>query len=230
MTAFLSDSLFFGAVITIAFYALGLALKKRFKLAVFNPLLIGVICVIAVLLITDTEYAVYKQSADMISWFLTPATVCLALPLYEKLHLLKKHWKAVCAGLLCGVLVSLACVYALCLVMKLSPELYATLLPKSITSAIGMGVSEELGGVPALTVACIILSGIFGSITCEGVFRLLHIHSPIAKGVAIGASAHAIGTAKAMELGQVEGAMSSLALAVCGLITVPLAPLFHALL
>ena len=230
MTAFLSDSMFFGAVITIAFYALGLALKKRFKLAVFNPILIGVICVIAVLLITDTDYAVYKQSADTISWFLTPATVCLALPLYEKLHLLKKHWKAVCAGLLCGVLTSMVCVFALCLVMKLSPELYATLLPKSITSAIGMGVSEELGGVPALTVACIILSGIFGSITCEGVFRLLRIHSPIAKGIAIGASAHAIGTAKAIELGQTEAAMSSLALAVCGLITVPLAPLFHALL
>ena len=230
MTAFLSDSMFFGAVLTIACYSFGLMLKKRFKLAILNPILIGVICVIAVLLLTGTDYAVYKQSADTISWFLTPATVCLALPLYEKLQLLKKHWKAVCAGLACGVLTSLVCVYLLCLLMKLSPEMYATLLPKSITSAIGMGVSEELGGVPALTVACIILSGIFGSITCESVFKLLRIHSPIAKGVAIGASSHAIGTAKAIELGQTEAAMSSLALAVCGLITVPLAPIFHAFL
>jgi len=230
MTAFLSDSMFFGAVITLAFYSLGLALKKRFRLAVFNPILIGVICVIALLLLTDTDYAVYKQSADTISWFLTPATVCLALPLYEKLHLLKKHWKALCAGLLCGVLVSLACVFLLCWLMKLSPQMYATLLPKSITSAIGMGVSEELGGVPSLTVACIILSGIFGSITCETVFKIARIHSPIARGVAIGASSHAIGTAKAIELGQTEAAMSSLALVVCGLITVPLAPLFYGFL
>ena len=230
MTAFLSDSLFFGAVITIAFYTLGLLMKKRFKLAVFNPILIGVICVIAVLLLTDTDYQVYKQSADTISWFLTPATVCLALPLYEKLLLLRNCWKAALIGLCAGAVTSLVCVWLMCLLFDLPHEMYATLLPKSITSAIGIGVSQELGGVPSLTVACIILSGIFGSITCESVFKLFRIHSPIAKGLAIGASSHAIGTARAIEYGPVEGAMSSLAIAVSGLLTVVGASFFAQLL
>lgn len=230
MTAFLNNSVFFGAAITIAFYALGLALQKRFRLAILNPTLIAVVCVIGVLSATGTGYSAYQQSADALSWFLTPATVCLALPLYEKLHLLKKHWKAVLAGLFCGVLTSLVLVVALCRLMRLSPELGATLLPKSITSAIGVEVAAELGGHVPLTVACIILSGIFGSIVCEKVFSLFRIHSPLARGLALGAASHAIGTAKAAELGQTEMAMSSLALVVCGLVTVPLAPLFYTLL
>ena len=230
MTDFLTNSVFFGALLTLAGYSLGLFLKKRFRLAVFNPILIGVICVIGVLVTADIPYASYQKGADCIAYFLTPATVCLALPLYEKLQLLKKYWKAVCAGLAGGVVTSLLCVVLLCKLMKLSPEMCATLLPKSITSAFGMGLSEEMGGVPSLTVAAIILSGIFGNITCEAVFKALRIHSPVAKGLAIGASSHAIGTGKAIELGKVEAAMSSLALVVCGLITVPLAPLFLKLL
>ena len=230
MTAFLIDSAFFGALLTIAAYALGMLLKKRFRLAIFNPILIGVICVIGVLRVTDVPYERYMDGAQYISYFLTPATVCLALPLYEKLQLLKSCWRAVLIALLAGTVTSLACVWLLCLAFGLPHELYVTLLPKSITSAIGIGVCEELGGVPALTVACIILSGIFGSISAEWVFRLLRISSPIAKGVAVGTSSHAIGTARALELGRTEGAMSSLALVVCGLLTVVLAPLFGQLI
>lgn len=230
MTAFLSDSLFFGALITIACYALGMFLKGRFKLAILNPILIGVILVIGILTATGVSYDSYMKSAEKISYFLTPATVCLALPLYDKLALLKKSWKAVVIGLIAGVLTSLLCILLLCLVMKLPKEIYATLLPKSITSAIGMDVSVELGGVGSLTVASIILSGIFGSISAEWVFKLARVHSPIAKGLAIGASSHAIGTAKAVEMGKTEGAMSSLALVVCGLVTVVLAPIFYGFL
>lgn len=229
MTIFLGDSLFFGALITIACYAVGLLLRRRFKLAILNPTLISVLLVIGILSATGVSYETYMQGADKISYFLTPATVCLALPLYEKLNLLKKSWKAVAVGLLCGVLTSLVCILLLCLVMKLPKEIYATLLPKSITSAIGMDVSVELGGVGSLTVASIILSGIFGSITAEWVFRVMRIHSPVAKGLAIGASSHAMGTAKAVEMGRTEGAMSSLALVVCGLLTVMLAPVFYGL-
>ncbi len=229
MTIFLRDSLFFGALITIACYAVGLLLRRRFKLAILNPTLISVLLVIGILSATGVSYETYMQGADKISYFLTPATVCLALPLYEKLNLLKKSWKAVAVGLLCGVLTSLVCILLLCLVMKLPKEIYATLLPKSITSAIGMDVSVELGGVGSLTVASIILSGIFGSITAEWVFRVMRIHSPVAKGLAIGASSHAMGTAKAVEMGRTEGAMSSLALVVCGLLTVMLAPVFYGL-
>jgi len=230
MTAFLSDSVFFGAVLTIACYALGLLLRKRFRLAIFNPILIGVLCVIGVLSLTGVPYPAYFESANHLSWFLTPATVCLALPLYDRLKLLKRCWKAALAGMAAGAVTSLLCIWALCMLMQLPKELYATLLPKSITSAIGVGVSEELGGIPALTVAAIILSGIFGSITAEGVFKLCRIHSPIARGLAIGVSSHAIGTAKAVELGPTEAAMSSLALVVCGLITVVLAPIFYTFL
>lgn len=229
MTIFLGDSLFFGALITIACYAVGLLLRRRFKLAILNPTLISVLLVIGILSATGVSYETYMQGADKISYFLTPATVCLALPLYEKLNLLKKSWKAVAVGLLCGVLTSLVCILLLCLVMKLPKEIYATLLPKSITSAIGMDVSVELGGVGSLTVASIILSGIFGSITAEWVFRVMRIHSPVAKGLAIGASSHAMGTAKAVEMGRTESAMSSLALVVCGLLTVMLAPVFYGL-
>lgn len=230
MNAFLANSLFFGAMLTIACYAIGLMLKKRFKLAILNPVLISVICVIGVLCVCDVEYEAYKKSADVISYFLTPATVCLALPLYDKLFLLKKYWKAVCVSLLGGVVTSLGSVVILCKLMSLSPELCATLLPNSITTAVGMNLAQEMGGIASMAAACIILTGIFGSITCEWIFKLLRIHSPVAKGLAIGAASHAIGTSRALELGITEAAMSSLALAVCGLLTVLLAPLFLRLL
>lgn len=230
MIAFLSSSLFFGAVLTIVCYAIGVRLRQRFQLAILNPTLLCVLMVIAVLSALGMEYEQYMYGADKLSYLLTPATVCFALPLYDKLALLKKSWKAVVIGLIAGVLTSLVCILLLCLVMKLPKEIYATLLPKSITSAIGMDVSVELGGVGSLTVASIILSGIFGSISAEWVFKLVRVHSPIAKGLAIGASSHAIGTAKAVEMGKTEGAMSSLALVVCGLVTVVLAPIFYGFL
>lgn len=226
----MSDSIFFGMVATIAFYALGLALQKRYRSAILNPTLISAVCLIAVFGHWEDGYAAYQPGGEILSQLLTPATVCLALPLYERLRLLQKHWKAVLVGLLCGVLSSLLSTLLLCKLMKLSPDIYATLLPKSITSAIGMGVSEELGGITSLTMACTVLTGIFGSMVCEAVFKLCRIHSPIAKGLAIGASSHALGTAKAAQLGQTEAAMSTLALVVCGLLTVVLAPVFYTLL
>ena len=230
MTAFLSESLFFGAALTIACYFIGTLLRRHFKLAILNPTLLCVLMVIAVLCATGVSYEGYMKGAGMLSCFLTPATVCFALPLYDKLSLLKKCWKAVVIGLIAGVLTSLVCILLLCVIMKLPKEIYATLLPKSITSAIGMDVSVELGGVGSLTVASIILSGVFGSISAEWVFRIARVHSPVAKGLAIGASSHAIGTAKAVEMGKTEGAMSSLALVVCGLVTVVLAPIFYGFL
>lgn len=230
MRDFLADSLFFGALLTLAFYAVGLALRRRFKLAVFNPILIATFSIIGVLTLIDMDYEDYTRGADYISYFLTPATVCLAVPLYEKLTLLKKHWKAVLMGLLAGVLTSVACIFALCKLFGLSHQMYVTLLPKSITTAIGIGVSTELGGVVPLTVAAIMITGIFGSVAGEQVFRLFGIKEPVARGLGLGTASHAVGTSKAMELGEVEGAMSSLALVAAGITTVIAAPLFAGLM
>ena len=226
MKQVLNDSLILGAALTLFLYATGLALKKKYRLAILNPTLIAVLGIVAYLKATNTPFETYRQSTAILSFWLTPATVCLALPLYEKLTLLRRHWKSVTIGIMTGVLVSLSCTLLLCKLMHLTKEIYVTLLPKSITSPLGVVLSEELGGIPSITVACIIFSGIFGSVSCNAIFRLFHIRSSIARGIAIGSSSHAIGTAKAIEMGEIEAAMSSLALVLCGLLTILLAPVF----
>ena len=157
---------------------------------------------------------------------MTPATVCLAIPLYEQVELLKKNVKAILAGLLSGVVTSVLCVLVLSYLFHLDHKVYVTLLPKSITTAIGMGVSEELGGYVTITVAVIVVTGVLGNVIAEAVCKLFKIEEPVAKGIAIGSAAHAVGTARAMEIGEVEGAMSSLSIAVAGLLTVVAAPIF----
>ncbi len=220
MKEFLSESVIFGAVLSLAAYEIGLLMKKKFKLAILNPLLIGTICVIGFLLIFRIDYKEYNEGAKYISYLLTPATVCLAVPLYEQLALLKKNFIAVAVGIISGVLASLISVLALAKLFDLNHQQYVTLLPKSITTAIGMGVSEELGGIVTITVAVIVITGILGNVIAEFICKIFKIHEPIAKGLALGTASHAIGTAKAMEIGQIEGAMSSLAIAVAGLLTV----------
>lgn len=228
MTIF--SSAFFGVIISIAGYALGVYLRKKFKRSFINPLLISVVFVIGVLLLLGIDYDTYNIGGQYISYLLTPATVCLAIPLYQQLHLLRKHKKAVALGIVAGVLSSLGSILALAYLFGLSHEQYVTLLPKSITTAIGIGVSAELGGIETITVAVIILTGIFGNIVAEGVFKLFRITHPVAMGLALGVSSHAIGTAKALELGEVQGAMSSLSIAVAGLLTVVFASFFAVLL
>ena len=201
-------------------------MKKKMKTAIFNPLLIAGAATIVRMILCGIDYDSYYEGAKYLSYLLTPATVCLAIPMYEQMELLKKNWKAVMAGILSGVLTSLICILAMAAVFSLSHETYVTLLPKSITVAIGMGVSEELGGYVTITVAVILITGILGNMIGEGVCRLFRIKEPIARGVAIGTASHAIGTARAMEMGEVEGAMSSLSIAVAGLLTVAFASVF----
>ena len=148
-------------------YEAGLLLRRKFKLAILNPLLIATICVMAVLVLFKVDYDQYNESAKYISYLLTPATVCLAVPLYEQMSLLKKNFKAVAAGIVSGVLASLVSVLVLAKLFGLSHEQYVTLLPKSITTAIGMGISEELGGIVTITVAVIIITGILGNVIAE---------------------------------------------------------------
>lgn len=225
-----SQTLFFGMVISLWGYGIGLFLKKKLHSSVFNPLLISVILVIALLKCCRISYATYLEGAKYLSYLLTPATVCLAIPLYREIMLLKKNLKAILLGVTSGVLASLGSVFCMAKLFGLSHEEYVTLLPKSITTAIGMGISEEMGGITTITVAAIVITGILGNVIAETLCRIFHIQDPVAKGLAIGTSSHAIGTARAMEMGEVEGAMSSLAIVVAGLLTVILMPMFTGLL
>lgn len=226
MNEFFQSSMFAGVALSLISYLIGMLLKKKFKLGIFNPLLIAIVVSIIVLLIGKVDYKVYNQGAKYLSWLLTPATVCLAIPLYEQWSLLKKNFKAVLLGLIAGVVTSLGTVYVLSLIMGLSHKDYVTLLPKSITTAIGMGVSEELGGYVTITVAVIVVTGVLGNMAGTLVCTIFRITEPISKGLAFGSASHAIGTAKAIEIGEVEGAMSSLAIAVSGILTVVLASVF----
>ncbi|MBQ8914182.1 MAG: LrgB family protein [Lachnospiraceae bacterium] len=220
ITKTLENSAFFGLLLSLVAYEIGEFLKKKFKSGIFNPLLISIIIVIAVLKLGHIDYEKYSAGAQYLSYLLTPVTVCLAVPLYEQLQALKNNWKAIILGIASGVIASMLGVLALALSFDMTHEEYVSLLPKSITTAIGMGVSEELGGYVSITVIVIILTGVCGNIIAELVFKIFHIKEPIARGIACGTASHAIGTAKAMELGEVEGAMSSLSIVVAGVITV----------
>ena len=222
MNSFFLDSAFAGVAISLIAYMAGTFLKKKLKLGLFNPLLISIIVTMVVLIIGES----YNAGAKYLSWLLTPATVCLAIPLYEQFELLKSNCAAIILGIASGVVTSLVTVLVLSVVFGLTHEQYVTLLPKSITTAIGMGVSEELGGYVTITVAVIVVTGVIGNILAEFICKVFRITDPIAKGVAIGTSAHAVGTAKAIEMGEIEGAMSSLSIAVAGILTVVGASVF----
>lgn len=226
MKELIDNSVYIGVLISLASYALGVWLRKKTGLSFFNPLLVSIILVILFLSVSGISYCTYAESADYISFLLTPATICLAVPLYEQFKLLKKNWKAVVAGIVSGVVSSLVCIFLMALLFRFDHQTYVTFLPKSITTAIGMGVAEELGGYVSLAVVVIVITGVLGNVIAEAVLKLFKIEEPIAKGIAIGSSSHAVGTAKAMEIGQIEGAMSSLSIVVCGLLTVIGASLF----
>ncbi len=225
-TDFFVNSLFFGVLVSLLGYESGVFLKKKTGLSVMNPLLISIVFVIAVLYLFHVDYEVYRTGGQYLSYLLTPATVCLAVPLYKQIHLLKKYGTAIVLSVFTGTLTSLAGVLILSVLFRLEHSMYVTLLPKSITTAIGMGMSEELGGIVNITVAVIVVTGVLGNVIGEGVLKLFHIENKIAKGLALGTSAHAIGTSKAMELGEIEGAMSSLAIVTAGLFTVIFAGIF----
>ena len=226
MRDFLTESVFFGVMLSLMSFGIGVFLKKKTKLGIFNPLLISIIITIIVLLVADIDYDIYYEGAKYISYLLTPATVSLAIPLYIQIEKLKKNWKAIIIGISSGVITSIFTIFGFSLLLHFNHKEYVTFLPKSITTAIGMGVSEELGGFTAITVSVIILTGVIGNVIAELVFKIFRIHDPIARGIALGTSSHAIGTAKAMELGELEGAMSSLSIVVAGIITVAAAGVF----
>ena len=219
MSEFLSQLPLFSLILTLGAYQIGLFCQKKWKKAIFNPLLISVALIVAVLLITGISVETYQVDMKIFSWMLTPATVALAVPLYEQMQKLKKNLPAILAGVAAGALTSLVSVFALCALFALDRQTTVSLLPKSVTTAIALGISENAGGIPGLTAAAVVITGVEGAMLAPLFAKVFHITDPVAEGVAIGSCSHAIGTSKAMEIGSLQGAMSSIAICVCGILT-----------
>ena len=226
MKEFLTQSAFFGVFLSLITFQIGIYVRKKTKISFLTPLVTATAIVIVVLVVTGIDYEQYKASTSVLTYFLTPATVCLAVPLYQKLEILKKNFLAVILGIMSGVLVSAVTILGFCMLFKFEHITYVSLLPKSITTAIGISASEELGGIVALTTAAIIIAGNVGGMFAEIIFKVFRIKEPISKGLALGTASHVMGTSKAMEIGELEGAMGSLAIAVAGIITVIVLPFF----
>ena len=226
MNELLLQSAYFSIALSLGAYWVGTRINKRFKNPLLNPLLIATVLVVAAVLLLDIDHGTYAVGIRYLTWLLTPATVCLSIPLYRQLSLLRKNWVAICVGILAGCLACAVSVALLARVFSLSPELYHSLQPKSVTTAIALGISERLGGIEGVASMAVIVTGLFGAVVADTLCRLLRITHPVARGLAMGNSAHAVGTARAMELGEVEGAMSSLSIVVAGLMTVVIAPFF----
>lgn len=226
MNSLLVESVYMGVLLTLGSYGIGLWMRKKTGLTIFNPLLVSILLSIGFLCLTGISYNTYVHGADVISYLLTPATICLAVPLYEQIEHLKRNTHAVTFGIMAGVLSSMLTILTLVLIMGMDYNTFVTLLPKSITTAIGMGLSEELGGNVPVTIMAIIITGITGNIFAEKFLKRIGIKDPVAKGIAIGSASHVIGTSKAMEMGQTEGAMSSLAIVTSGVLTVIIASVF----
>lgn len=225
MAEFLQSVSLFPLVLSLGTYQIGLWCQKKTRSALCNPLLIATILSIGVLLLFRFDLQVYREGSGWITWLLTPATVSLAVPLYEQLKVFKKELGAVLTGVAAGTLASLGFILLMCGLFRLDDIVTISLLPKSITTAIGLVLSEGAGGIPALTSAAIVITGILGNLTGSFLCRFLKITDPIAQGVGFGTASHVIGTSRATEIHPLAGAVSSLALAVAGILTAVVFPL-----
>lgn len=220
----------FGLLLAMGSFQLARIINRRVGKEVCNPLLFATLLCGAVLLGTGTDYDVfYENGGEILEFFLTPATICLAIPLYKQFELLKKNAGAVLAGCVAGVAAHMAGCALMLVLFQMEAAEYISLLPKSITTAIGKGLSEELGGFPAITMATIMLTGLFGAVAAPALLKIFRVTEPVSQGLAIGTSSHAAGTSRAVEMGEVQGAASSLAIVVTGLLTVIAAPLMTGL-
>ena len=220
----------FGIVLTVIFFNIGIYLNKKSKSPIVNPLLVAICGIIIFLKVLNIDYKNYKLGADTINFFLTPVTIVLAVPLYKQFDLFKKYIKEILVGILVGVIVSFISIVLLGSIMGIGDIVINSLIPKSITTPMGISLSTTLGGIEAITVVSIIMTGIFGAIIAPYVFKIGNINNKVSKGIALGTSAHALGTTKALEMGEVEGAMSGLSIGIAGVITVVIIPLITKLI
>ena len=229
MGEFLLESQFFGLFLSLAFFQLARWLNRKAGREVISPLLFATLLCIAVLLVFDIDFEVYNRGAQYLDVLLTPATICLAIPLYRQYELLRRNAVAVLAGSVAGVAAHMAGCLLMLAVFRLEAAEFITLLPKSITTAIGKSLSAELGGYPAITMAAIMITGLFGAAIAPALLRLFRVRDPLAQGLAIGTASHAAGTSTAVQMGEVQGAASSLTIVVTGLLKVVAAPLLAGL-
>ena len=213
----------FGFSLCVGAYNIALSVKRRFNYTLLNPLLVGSLIVIAILSIFKIPLESFLTGANFVSMFLGPATAALAISMYNQLDTIKKNLIPILVGSVVGAASAVASILLLCKIFDLDAEMTASLLPKSITTAFGTELSKQLGGIVPITVAAISTTGIFGAITAPYLIKLFKIKNPVASGLAIGASSHVLGTSKAIELGEVEGSVSSIAVGLCGIITVIIA-------
>lgn len=220
MIDLLTSSDFFAIVLTLAAFLVGRFCQEKGKKAVFNPILIGAMLVMLVLWALDVPLEQYQQDCKALSYWMTPATICLAIGFYEQLQSLKKHLGAIALGATAGTMASLLSVWGMCKLFGFSQVLTVSMLPKSVTTAIGVAISDQAGGIGAVTTAAIILTGILGNITGPMLAKIFRLEDPVSQGVAYGTASHVIGTSRATEVFQMTGAVSSLALTLAGLLTV----------
>lgn len=226
----LTESMYFGLVLSLTAYKIGFEIQKKYKKVFLNPLLISIVIIITVLLLTGISYETFQKGASYLSYFLTPVTVCLAVPLYKQLNILKKNVAAILISIFLGCLAHAGILIAITTAFQMENQLLFSLMPKSITTAIALGVTNELGGIQAITVIGVMVAGISGAVVGPTLLNLFGVKDPIAQGLALGSSAHAIGTSKAVELGEIQAAMSSLAIVVTGIMTVVIVPWVASLL
>ena len=219
MIEILSKSGFFAIALTVIAFCIGAACQSKWKKAILNPILIGAALVMLTLCLLDIPVEQYQQDCKPLTYLTTPATICLSIGFYEQLQQLKKHLPAILIGVAGGTLASLLSVWLLSKLFGFSQVLTISLLPKSITSAIGVVLSEQAGGVGALTTAIIIITGIFGNVTGPALCKVFRLKDPISQGVGFGTASHVIGTSRATEMSPLIGAVSSLSLTLAGLIT-----------
>ena len=216
----LVSSPFFGIALSVAAFSIGVWIQKKTGLVICNPLIIAIVLVSGVLLLFKIPYESYNEGGSIINMFLAPATSCLAVSVYTRVELLKKNWLPILAGFAAGSLPSMGSVFFLCRLFGLDEAMTYSLLPKSVTTPIAVGIAESHGGISSITVAAVILTGIMGSILAPFLIRLFRVKDAMTAGLAIGACSHAVGTSKAIEIGETEGAMSGLAIGICGIVTV----------
>ncbi len=226
----LLNSPLFGICLTIIAYIIGMEIYKKFKLPIMNPILIALIIIIPVLLYFKIPLETYKKGGDLISFFLGPATVVLAVPLYKKIDLLKQHFIPILGGAIVGVLTSILSCTLLGKVLGLDMSLIKSSLPKSLTTPIAIELSKQVEGIVPITIVMVMITGITGAVMAPFICKVFKIKNKIAKGIAIGTASHAVGTSRAIEMGEIEGAMSGLAIGVAGVLTVFILPLLYILL